>query len=46
MEEEDVLVVDGFKIKFNRAIRRLLIILNFVRAIMFFSKQKNKNKIT
>ncbi|CAD8058760.1 unnamed protein product [Paramecium primaurelia] len=46
MEEEDILVLDGFKIKFNRAIRRLLIILNFARAITYFSKQKNKKNIT
>ncbi|CAD8068174.1 unnamed protein product [Paramecium sonneborni] len=46
MEEEDVLVLDSYKIKFNRAIKRLLIILNFARATKYFSKQKQKNNIT
>ncbi|CAD8067424.1 unnamed protein product [Paramecium sonneborni] len=46
MEEEDVLVLDGFKIKFNRAIRRLLIILNFSRMITYFQKQKHNKNVT
>ncbi|CAD8190255.1 unnamed protein product [Paramecium pentaurelia] len=51
MEEEDVLVLEGFKIKFNRAIRGLLIIMNFLltfqirqRKIIQLNNQLQNNK--